>query len=121
MNIKLNRRDFDDPLSKKPEFSILVGLGMNAPDDLDPDYSGIFGQTEEKSLLIGFGLRHPRLSPLIMFQIGSLLYKQKSMNPLENDFNTKASLFLGVSLNWDTLDFAASLFRGHSNFDLGGL
>lgn len=100
--------------------SVLVGLGMTPPDDLDPNYHGIFGATGNRSLVLGIGLRHPHFSPLIRFQIGGLIYRQESKNPLEDDYSTRGSFFLGASLNWDTIDFAATLFRSRPNFSIGG-
>lgn len=119
VNIKLNRIDFDDPLVTRPELSILVGLGLSAPDDLDPEYRGIFSGSD-KSLLISFGARFPAISRLLRFQAGALLYRQESTNPLVDDLDTRASFILGASLNWDALDFAAKLLTGRPTLNIGG-
>ncbi|MCZ6820349.1 MAG: hypothetical protein O7G31_12785 [Calditrichaeota bacterium] len=117
VNIKLNRKDFDDPLDKKPEYSFIVGFGLESPDDLDPNYRGIFGRTGNRSLLLGIGLRFPGISPLLRVQFGALLYKQEPENPLIDDLETKYSLFGGLSMNWDAIDFASRLFSGRSNIN----
>lgn len=119
INFKLNRVDFDDPLTNKPEFSVIMALGMTKPDDLDPDYKGIFGGTGDRSFVVGLGGRFPRISRLLRVQAGTVWYRQSDHNPLIKDYDTKVSFYVGLSLNWDTLDFAANLFRTRSNFNLG--
>ncbi len=119
VNVKLNRVDFNDPLSRRVELSMLVGLGMSAPDDLDPDYRGLFGAQGSRSLVMGFGLRIPAISPLVRFQAGSLWYRQVSENPLVRDLTTNRSFYVGASANWDVLDFTSRLISGRATLRLG--
>lgn len=120
LNLKFNPTDFDDPLVRTPEFSLIVGLAMTAPDDLDPDFRGIFSETGDQSLLVGFGARFPAISSLLRFQVGSIWYRQVSDNPLSDDLDTKVGFYAGASMNWDALDFAARLFSGRPTLTLGG-
>ncbi len=120
VNIKFNRIDFNDPLNTTPEVSFIAGLGMTAPDDLDPDYDGIFGGTGNRSLVLGLGARFPGISQLLRFQAGAVLYRQQDKNPLVDDSPVRASFYVGLSMNWNAVDFAAGLFSDRSNFSLGG-
>jgi hypothetical protein len=119
VNFKLNRIDFNDPWNDKVEWSIVLGLGMTKPDDLDPDYKGIFDRTGDRSLMIGLGMRPPKAGKLIRLQVGAAFYRQADRNPVVRDFTTQVSPYFGLSLNWNTLDFIAGLFRNRSNFNLG--
>ena len=119
VNVKLNRVDFDDPLDRRSEVSVLVGLGISSPDDLDPDYEGIFSNSS-RSLWFGLGVR-PGFAPLLRGHAGVLLFRQRDENPLVKDLHTRASLTFGVSANWDVLDFAATLVRGRATLGGGGL
>lgn len=118
INIKLNRIDFDDPWNQRTEWSLIMGLGMTKPDDLDPDYKGIFDRTGDRSFMLGLGLRSPRISRLVRLQLGGAFYRQADRNPVVKDFRTSVSPYVGLSLNWNTLDFAAGLLRNPSNFNL---
>jgi len=120
VNIKLRRIDFDDPLDKRAEFSFLVGVTTTAPDDLDPDFVGIFNGSN-RALLLALGIRSPRVSSLLRLQAGALVFRQRDANPLSLDVHTRVSMLLGLSLNWDALDFAATLIRGRPTLGAGGL
>lgn len=119
INVKLNREDFQDPLARGWEWSVLVGLSLGEPDDLDPDYRGLFGADGKRALIAGLGVRVPGLSPLLRFQAGGLWYRQVNSNPLVRDLTTDVSPYFGVSANWDVLDFAAQLIRGRRSLALG--
>jgi hypothetical protein len=119
VNLKLNRVDFDDPLDHRAEVSVLIGMGISSPDDLDPDYEGIFSNSN-RSLWLGVGVR-PGFAPLLRGHAGLLLFRQRDENPLVKDLHTRASLTFGVSANWDVLDFAATLVRGRATLGGGGL
>lgn len=119
VNFKLNRVDYNDPWNDRIEWSIVLGLGMAKPDDLDPDYKGIFDTTGDHSLMVGFGLRPPKAGKLIRIKAGAAFYRQADRNPIVKDFTTKVSPYVGLSLNWDTLDFIADLFTSRSNFSIG--
>jgi hypothetical protein len=118
-NIKLNRVDFDDPLDRRSEISALVGLGLSSPEDLDPDFEGIFSGSN-RSLWLGLGLR-PGFAPLLRANLGLLLFRQQSRNPLVKDLETRASVTFGLSANWDALDFASKLIKGRPTLGAGGL
>ncbi|MEM7298194.1 MAG: hypothetical protein AAF391_08015, partial [Bacteroidota bacterium] len=55
-NLKINPIDFNDPFNTKNEWSVILGLGMSSPDDLDPDYEGIFSGSN-RSLITGLIFR----------------------------------------------------------------
>jgi hypothetical protein len=112
-------RDANDPYDVIPELSFVVGLGLTPPTDLDPDYHGAFGSGDQ-SLLLGLGLRLPFITTSLRFQVGYALYRQADANPLVKDLTTKDSLYFGLSLNWDALDYAAKLFNGRPSLNLGG-
>ncbi len=119
VNIKLNRVDFEDPLSRTPEFSLLAGFNLAAPDDLDPDYRGLFGANGQRAFVTGFGIRFPSISPLLRAQVGTVWYRQVDANPLVRDLRTRVSGYLGVSANWDALDLASRLISGRRTLSLG--
>lgn len=119
INFKVfGRRDFDDPLDTRPEWSMIVGITTTEPDDLDPEYRGMFKDTGKSALLVGVGVRLPRFSRIIRFQGGITLYKQANSNPLIDDANTKCTVYGGISVNWDTLDFIKNLFNNRSDFTI---
>lgn len=119
VNIKLRRIDFDDPLDKRAEFSFLLGVTATKPDDLDPDFAGIFNGSD-RALLLTLGVRSPCVSSLLRFQAGVLVFRQHDANPISHDLHTSASFVWGLSMNWDALDFAATLIRGRPTLGAGG-
>ncbi len=112
-NLKINPVDFNDPFSRNTEWSVIVAMGWSTPDDLDPDYQGVFSGSD-KSLVTGLGVRFPKFSRILRFQSGLVWYRQENGNPLILDYSTEASFYTGISLNWDTIDFASKLLKSRS-------
>ena len=116
-NLKLcNIKDYNDPKpgTTWPELSLLLGLTLSKPEDMDPDYDGYFDSTGDKALLVGFGARISNLSSLIRLQTGVLFYKQSDVNPQREEKSKEASYFVGISLNWDAVDYFSKQFKTRS-------
>lgn len=109
LNFKLFRRkDFEDPYDNKPEVSLLTGINLVIPDNSKyADYKGLFN--DKPSLLVGLGIRSPKVSKLLMLNSGIMLYNQKSPNPLSDETKIRGSFFAGLAINIDVFDYAKTL------------
>jgi len=109
INFKFCPKDFDDPFDRSTELSMIVGLTMSGPTGLYPNYRGLLQGGSNKSLIVGFGVRCPSISSLLRLQGGVIFYRQEDLNPLVSRLQTKEGAFLGLSVNWDLVDFLNGL------------